>query len=310
MRRLVLSFWLMAGGAMAQEPSYAELCAEAIGDIPDFSCAEGVSVPVTLNGLQVTSANPSRICDRPSLLDNGEGSDGQCVPYSRILDLSWETQQISVMCRQKHVRGAATLKFDEIDVIAHDPMTGATCWFQASAPIGGVIDGTLVPSPTSDDTGFWNKPEDVAKDGCGNCHDNDPFMHSPFVGQVWEHVPTNPLGRYYHVDRTDEPYGFADWPRMALEMRDNTCIGCHRIGIAETCGELSRWAMGAEVPPGADGIAASFPLNHSMPPEHGLTELEWRVIHQGSADRIASCCADPGQAICDMTPIAGGDDEK
>ncbi len=308
MRRLVLALTLIAGGAGAEEASYAALCEAAIGELPSFSCAEGVAVPVTLNGLPVTSDNPSRVCDRPSLLPNGAGSDGQCVPYSRILDLSVANQQVSVMCRQKQIRGAASLEFDEIDLIAHNAETGATCWFQASAPKGGVVNGTLVPSPTSDESGFWNPPEDVAADGCGNCHDNDPFMHSPFVGQVWAHVPVNPLGRYYHVDRVEKPYGFADWPRMALQMRDSTCIGCHRIGIGETCGQLSRWATGAEVPPGADGIAQAFPLNHSMPPAHGLTELAWRVIHQGSADRIASCCADPGQAICGMTPIAGGEE--
>jgi len=139
MRALVAAILAIfcASGAVAEtsREAYVKMCISAIEEIPDFSCADGQTVPVTVNGQPVTSAEFKKDmrCDRPSLLDNGPDSDGQCVPGSRILNHSSETAQISVMCRQKHNRAEGVLLFDEIDVIAHDPVSGATCWFQAEA---------------------------------------------------------------------------------------------------------------------------------------------------------------------------------
>jgi len=241
-------------------------------------------------------------CDRPALLPNGNDSDGQCVPYSRILDLSDQLRQASVMCRQKNIRAADSMEFDEIDIIAHNPVSGATCWFQASAAPGQSIDGTAVPSPTDPDSAdFFNDPKTVFDDGCGTCHDNDPFMHSPFVGQVWSWVPVNPFGPYYHVNV--EGLGFDTWPTTQILPRDSTCTGCHRIGIDETCGQLADWATGKAVPPGADALAASYPLSHAMPPFHGQTEHSWDVVNGAATDAISACCLDPTRPICNAVEI-------
>ncbi len=281
---------------------YAAACLAEIGDIPAFSCADGVAVPVTVNGNPPAHYASGMTCDRPSLLPNGSDSDGQCVPNSRIVDLSTADRQISVMCRQKHIRPADALDFDEIDVIAHNPATGATCWFQASAVSGTTIDGTTVPSPTDPASArFFNAPEDVVQDGCGTCHDNDPFMYSPFVGQVWAHVPVNPFGPYWHVDLPG--LGFGAWPTTQILPRDSTCTGCHRIGVNETCGQLADWATGRAIAPGADPLAASYPLSHSMPPYHRQTERAWEVINSPAVDKIAACCFDPTQPSCNAVQI-------
>ena len=300
--RFLALLLLMAVPAFAQTSvkEYAAQCRDLVGDIPVFQCADGASVPITIDGQPVTDYVPDMTCDRPALLNNGPNSDGQCVPYSRILNLSNDKTQVAVMCRQKVIRGPDQMEFSEIDVIAHNPATGATCWFQATeddVPVSGID----VPSPTQAiDNSFWNTPVEVAADGCGNCHDNDPFMYSPFVGQVWGQVPVNPMGAYFHVG--DD---FNDWPLTSLDMRDNTCTGCHRIGIDQTCGQLAEWATGIDIPPGADAAAASFPLSHSMPPEHGLTELAWNVIHKQSIDDLRSCCLDNTQSFCVPTAIPG-----
>lgn len=291
---------------------YGETCAAEVAAIPSFDCADGAVVPVTVDGLPVTDHAPAS-CDRPALLSNGEGSDGQCVPFSRILNLSTETAQISVMCRQKHYRPETSSDYDEIDVIAHNPASGATCWFQAKAAPGETVSGVGVPSPTNaTDARFWELPETVVQDGCGTCHDNDPFMYSPFVGQVWAHVPVNPFGPYGHVD---PGLGFSAWPTTAMNMRDSTCIGCHRIGSgmlapedpsAEkpgSCGQLAAWMTGLQIPAGADDRAASYPLSHAMPPEFGQSEASWNVIYAESSAMVQSCCADPAQEICSLTPI-------
>src|SRR5215472_12868337 len=173
--------------ARAQSPTeaYADACRKAIAPIPAFSCADGAIVPITVDG-KPAEAKPGLECDRPALLDNGPKSDGQCVPNTRILSLSTQSAQVAVMCRQKHIRSRSSMLFDEIDVVAHNPATGATCWFQALGVGGGPVEGARVPSPTeATNDKYWRTPHDVASDGCGLCHDNGPFMFSPFVGQVW-----------------------------------------------------------------------------------------------------------------------------
>ncbi|GFE64113.1 hypothetical protein [Litoreibacter roseus] len=302
-RALVVAGFLLAPlGANAQ--SYAEQCIEQVGPVPAFSCADGVTVPITVDGTLITSETFERNmdCDRPGLLSNGAGTDGQCVPNSRILDLSTDTAQISVMCRQKHNRAEDILLYDEIDVIAHNPATGATCWFQAiSHDRENPLDGALVASPTDrDDGGFWVSPEEVAKDGCGICHDNDPFMYSPFMGQVWHEIPANPLGPYFHVG---SEFGFGEWPTETMEPRDNTCLGCHRIGVARTCGELTDWMTGLETPEGADIAAREFPMSHAMPPLHGLTRPAWQTFHGSSLAEIKFCCDHPDHEMCNVTPL-------
>lgn len=301
----MLVLGVLSSATPAQGDSFAEYatrCRTEIGKIPAFSCADGVVVPITVNGKTPTVYTKNMTCDRPALLPNGPESDGQCVPGSRILNLSNANHQVSVMCRQKRIRPKDSLNFDEIDVIAHNPKTGATCWFQATATSGGAIDGTAVPSPTDPSSGnFYNRPEAVVHDGCGNCHDNDPFMYSPFVGQVWGWVPVNPFGRYFHVNLPE--LEFDSWPTTQISPRDSTCTGCHRIGVNETCGQLANWATGRERPPGSDPKAASYPLSHSMPPFHGQTEDAWRVINQEAANKIYDCCLDPTRPECRASAI-------
>lgn len=289
--------------AVNEHIAYAAQCSARVGQLPDFSCSDGALVPVTVNGEVPETYTPNMTCDRPALLDNGDASDGQCVPYSRILNLSTDTMQAVVMCRQKHIRAADSLQFDELDVISHNPATGATCWFSADAQSADEpLDGQQVPSPTAaNDATFWNSPRFVAKDGCGNCHDNDPFMYSPFVGQVWQHVPVNPLGAYFHVA---PEMGFSKWPITAMNPRDNTCLGCHRIGVDQTCSDLTKWLTGIKKPIGADEQASSFPLSHGMPPNHGLTQPAWNAIYAESVAQIRSCCEDNTQSMCQLSPIS------
>jgi hypothetical protein len=304
---MIRHFWLIPAlialpqlaAAQTTSQRYAEACRVLIGPLPEFSCADGVPVPVTVDGVLVKDPKPQMECDRPALLDNGPDSDGQCVPHSRILSLSTETMMVSVMCRQKVIRDPASMDFDEIDVIAHDPATGATCWFQAKGSRDKPVGGLKVPSPTAaTDNSFWEAPEIVADDGCGNCHDNDPFMYSPFVGQVWREVPVTPFGPYFHVGPE-----FGAWPTKTFALRDNTCLGCHRIGQGETCGSLARRMTGKEHPQGADPFARRFAMSHAMPPGFGQGEAVWDIIYREAMAQIESCCAKPDQPACALTPV-------
>lgn len=281
--------------AESDTAAYAAACRAAIGPIPAFSCADGVSVPITADGAPV-NPKPGLECDRPALLDNGLGSDGQCVPNSRILSLSTRSAQITVMCRQKHIRSSSSLQYDEIDVIAHNPATGATCWFQALSDKDTPVEGRA-PSPTeATDSHYWRAPREVAAAGCGTCHDAGPFVFSPFVGQVWDQISIDPLGPYFHVD--PGTFGFSSWPTSMITPRDNACLGCHRIGIGASCGSLTLLMTGRANPIGADVWAKSFSGSHAMPPGFTGSPAAWDDIYAASVDQIRSCCDNPDQAFC------------
>lgn len=300
---ILLALGLSAPAALADDfDTYAQACKQAVGDLPPISCADGVPVPITVDGHTPSSYSKDMTCDRPGLLANGDTSDGQCVPYSRILNLSNDTMQVSVMCRQKTIRDETSTTYDEIDVIAHNPQTGATCWFMAKDEEAGGVSGENVPSPTEGQADFWADLSDVLEEGCGNCHDNDPFMYSPFVGQVLDHVPSNPLGPYYHVEAGS---GFSGWPLSHFDLPDNTCTGCHRIGVNETCNELARFMTGKTTPPGSDAFASAFPGNTTMPPLHGLSQEQWDATYGASLDQVLKCCSAPDDASCRVTPIFG-----
>ena len=305
MKKLLVLLALASPAAAEQSfTDYAAQCAAQVTEIPAFNCGDGVLIPITVNGEVPAEYTKDMLCDRPGLLPNGEGSDGQCVPGSRVLDLSTSSMQISAMCRQKNIRSPFdALVFNEVDIIAHNPATGATCWYQAEAPAGTSIDGTLVPSPNAPGAeDFWNPIDEVLKADCGGCHDNDPIMYSPFIGQVWEEIATDPLGLYYHVA---PEMGFGKWPTTALQPRDNTCLGCHRIGIQSTCSFLLEQATGLAPIDGADAWASTFPGNTFMPPLHGQTQAAWNTIFQSSVADLQSCCIDPDQAFCNASPILG-----
>lgn len=294
--------------------SYAVQCQQNVGYISGFNCLTGDIIPVTVNGQDVTTYAPAE-CDHPALLPNGADSDGQCVPFSRVLDLSAGAMQVAVMCRQKHMRSADSVYFDEIDIVAHNSDTGATCWFQASAGDAAGLNALAVPSPTSDapdSTGFWKPAAEVANANCGGCHDNDPFMYSPFIGQIWEKVPNDPLGPYFHVG---PEYGFGSWPTAVFDLPNNTCTGCHRIGQGTpnwsasdapglpvgTCGQLAAWMTGVKTPPGSDSRASNYPGNHAMPPGTELNEAAWNAIHGNSLQQILTCCIDGNSNECPVT---------
>lgn len=289
---------------------YGETCAKAIEALPAFNCLDGEIIPITVDGGKTpVSYEPGMDCDRPSLLPLGN-KDGQCVPFSRALLISDTTQaQITALCRQKTIRSADSPMFDEVDIVAHNPSTGDTCWFQATAKSPDGMDATRVPPPNEKTPppghvaakDFWNSPAHVAEDDCGGCHDNDPFMYSPYIAQVWHQVPTNPFGWYKHIG---EDFQWWEQPK-SLTTRGNTCTGCHRIGAQFTCEQGMYEAAGAIPPKNGNDWANSYPNSHWMPPGNFHNEDAWNVIYQSAIQQLGTCCEDPDAPGCWVTPITG-----
>ena len=134
---------------------YTADCEKALGKIPKFSCVDGQVIPI-LNNISgpVTAENHlgrGQQCDSPTHIrsDTAAWTIGanHCVPGSRIGRLQPVTgfkdqTQIVFICRKYFPRNGSsykdssgkikieqTLIFDDVNVIAHNSKTGATCFF-------------------------------------------------------------------------------------------------------------------------------------------------------------------------------------
>lgn len=223
-------------------------------------------------------------CDRPKVLGGGEG---HCQPYSRIGrlpsvgpdgadddDVRW-----TYICRRYNLQHNGTTVtptddlFEDVAIIGSRASSGATCFFQML----GLRSAARVPSPmeTPEETPdghltaeeFWLPAKaanpgqsDVANIPCYECHNRDPWIHTPYVDQVCLRdaatgeckqdaagpVPIVPRG----ADRRNfsglAPYSFVaaaelgwptQWETIDVDMDEDgnldpaeKCTQCHRVG--------------------------------------------------------------------------------
>jgi hypothetical protein len=292
---------------------YGQQCEALIGKIPAFNCNDGVDVPITVDGKVPSTYQPRMTCDRPAMLPYNEDTFGQCTPYSKILDLSQGSTQISAFCRREHLRDPNSEFYDEVDIILHSVETGDTCWFHAETDAGDSkgFKASRVPPPAEQTpppgqvaaVDFWWTPEATAKKNCSSCHDADPFMYSAYIGQVWQHVPVDPIGWY----NSDIGEAFKSWPALeSMSTEGNTCVGCHRIGNKNSCDKhIIASAAGMQPIEGGNELANSYPLKNWMPVNNFHSEDFWNEVYLDSALKLISCCDDPTQAMCQFKPITG-----
>jgi hypothetical protein len=310
---------ILAGIAYAETPSpslpsqtafeYGQECAAKVSPVPAFSCMDGKLIPITVNGKTPAAYTPQMQCDKPSLLveDASQKTDGQCVPYSRVLLLrDDDVAQVSALCRQKKIRPSDTTLFDEIDIVAHNVRSGSTCWFQAVAalplsPTTG-IDGRRISSATQAAAGsIWNPPSVTASGQCVACHDSGPFMYSPFIAQT-SLVPGDPFGKY----KNDIGADFKRWQQPhGITTRGNTCTTCHRIGNLNSCHVALRQSTGKLASPGQDEAAKKYPLSHWMAPGNLHSKAQWDQIFLESANKLSACCENPNGVGCEVVDYNG-----
>jgi hypothetical protein len=278
--------------------SYGRQCASLIAEVEEFDCRKGPAVPITVNGKTPVKYTPNMTCDRPAMAAD---NPFPCAPYSRVQLLRDDTVQASSYCRQKSLRSAKSPYFDEIDVILHSRVNGATCWFSATAKTKKGIDGSRVPSPTKPSVKrFWDPPAQTVKGSCVSCHDSDPWMYSPFIGQTNQY-PADPFGYY-----TNAIGPFKAWPEpKSITVRGNNCVSCHRIGNLETCKTTMLQATGRAPIKGADTWAKQYPHSHWMPVGNALTLRQWNVTYDDAMRELGNCCTHPEAAGCEVKAIGG-----
>jgi hypothetical protein len=150
-------------------------------------------------------------------------------------------------------------------MIGHNPETGATCFFVSkinrTAPTEDKDLGHsfgFVPSVNSQEgQTLWKSPREMTEvsafrggsQPCVDCHDNDPFIHTPFFHQVKKNgetlLPSNPNGKYFVVG--SKYHQTAAWEvKVLVSPEAGTCTSCHRIGSRRTCSDLAMLAAGLD----------------------------------------------------------------
>lgn len=279
-------------------PLYALLCSAEMGKIPSFNCLKGELLDITVNGVSQSTAVPT--CDKPVQL--GLGSDGQCVPFSRLLSINTGKPNVTTLaiCRKYHVhsnKGALDPIFDDIALIQHDRVSGRTCFFQSHLEVN--LDGTKVPSPSDTtalaskfwmDTGTLGASNTVANIQCTKCHAADPFIWSSYVAQKADLSKWNPLKKY-NSNFANLFVGFS----KVFHPTNNPCASCHRFGrgpggyiacstfVARYSGHLPN---------------ATKPNEFLMPPDFGSNAAAWHAAFDVAFAQIQACCINPDVTMC------------
>ncbi|QGZ64722.1 hypothetical protein [Paraburkholderia acidisoli] len=320
---LVALYLVAAFTALAPRPGaardpgvleYGAQCAKEIGAIPAFNCNDGTDIPITVDGKPPAPGTAPKQCDRPSLLSPLSPTEGQCTPYSKILNLTRGNIQISAYCRRNVLRDRTDPHYDEVIVVLHHADNGKTCWFDSQPPPdSGGWNATRVPPPNEatpprgrpSAVEFWATPAKIAanKPTCIECHDAGPFIFSPYIGQVWDKVPTDPWGKYSNLGAA-----FASYHLKTMSTPGNTCIGCHRIGSEQSCTVFLRLSAGRKAAPGNDALANRYPLSHWMPTDNTMSEAQWNAANVKSVDDLLACCNDKNHPNpnCTFTPMPPG----
>lgn len=334
---------------------YAERCAQAIGYVEPVNCVTmGQAIPITVDGVAQTTTPAS--CDKPVYLEGPqrcggytrvgrlklfkdkqrtqERDDGAAVFFCRHYDDA-STRQASW---DPTLNGASYPYFDDVAIIMQNRETGKTCYFQAlgrSRDQALQLYGRRVPPPTETDEEFtaaispedrnqgatpsgrfWLQPSGIARIHCVSCHDNDPFMHSPWIdqarvlganGQPTSEllVPSEPFNEYKIIGAG---FGFERWDTSySLDLPDNKCTTCHRIASMKTCRQWIQDAYPVH-PPGQDAhlndlyvpaartaLSRGHPDHHWMPPPPAnpaqrTTWLNRLTQYESSIKEIRRCC--------------------
>jgi hypothetical protein len=216
-------------------------------------------------------------------------------------------------CRKQ---GHADGEYGDIAVIQYNRKNGATCFYQALAARGGVGLPGKVKAPSKGQSAWpWMSPSGTAGLVCGGCHDNGPFIRSPYLNQVTG--PTALPGADDFSFNSNQPYAFvgedfASWKAFKVEVAGNECIGCHRMGVNNIAS-----GSGTALVFGTRATAASLPSKNPpsadspiwMPPTPVQTSFD--QTHANSAKAIHDCAQQfkenslPNSDACPITQFAG-----
>jgi len=261
---------------------FAARCDKAMGGItvPQFDCDATSATEPKGQG------DGSKVkCEAPNVLNS------ECDPGSHFQvlhrDEGGDGIYVVAHCRHRLVqRHNGPGQYSDVAVIQYNAHTGATCYYQA------LKDGLshTAPAPILGEANYWKPPAETAGIRCVHCHDNGPFIRSPYLaqlGQVWPYFgdpshPTVPAADNNYLPGTlagdrfgpwnkTMPYSFVgldfqSWEAYSLTNSANSgCLTCHRMGISRAVGVWLEEGTSKEL-----GIRATNADQHSTQPDDAM----------------------------------------
>jgi hypothetical protein len=277
---------------------YAAQCDQAVGvTVPDFDCDAGTDVPG--QGSMFSGGQAGVTCDEPNRLNK------QCDPGSRFQVLvRSDSAYIVAHCRKE---GGDPGMYGDIAVIQYSRTNGATCFYQAlgdqshgNMPGGSSAPGAAelpVKAPSRGQAGtLWMAPTTVAGIGCGGCHDNGPFIRSPYLNGVTD-ANMLPGSDDDTFNSSGDPYAFVgdafqNWNAYTVEVANNECNSCHRLGVNNILpgqGTALDFAIRAT----SDQETAKNPTSAASPiwMLRDPVQVQFDAAHAASAQAIHDCAA-------------------
>jgi len=251
-------------GTSSTPMEYAKMIEPELGIPPVVDCGAGVEIPILVDGVK-TKGNPGlHCCDNPSL------QVGDCMSGSSLQRYEGRTADGTLLphvvwvsfCRHD---GRDTAEYDvpdSVQLIGYNTKTGATAFFES----GDNKKWTYVDASTNrlmgvlpgidDPDGFNTAYSTPGRVQCVACHQNDPFVHNPFIDGA--RLPSDPTQPVVPVTSgPDAPYyviGGSDWDMRTIHIEGNGCLDCHRIGM-KTLEEFMSdgWHPNQHMPPDDPG---------------------------------------------------------
>jgi hypothetical protein len=285
--------------ALSSDPDalqqYAQECDQAIGvTVPDFDCDAGTEVPTT------NYDSVHGLCDRPNRLNY------ECDPGSHFTVLArTDSAYVVGHCRKKSLGEG---RYGDIAVIQYSRTNGATCFYQAL----GDLDGHVKAPSKGLSAWTWKSPSGTASDHCAGCHDNGPFIRSPYLTQVTG-VNALPGAGDFAFNR-NEPYAFvgadfASWKTYKVEIDGNICNSCHRLGTSRIVSDGGT-AMDFGIRATATSEASKNPHSPSSPIWMIPGQIKYSEANAAAAQEIKACAMRlnedplPSSASCRITLFA------
>jgi hypothetical protein len=223
-------------------------------------------------------------------------------------------------CRKK---GNGPGEYGDIAVIQYSRKNGATCFYQA---LGSGLSGDVkAPSAGQIPRSIWLSPAGpggTASIGCARCHDNGPFIRSPYLNQV--KGPNALPGSDDFSFNSVQPYSlvgkdFASWKAYKVEIKNNECNSCHRMGVNNIRGDGTALDFGERATSATEVSEVNSAPSHKNPPSASSpiwmppvpVQLSPSPAHAASAKAIHDCAMRwresplPDSDTCRITQFAG-----
>ena len=258
-------------GVTLSAMEYAKMIEPELGVPPVVDCGTSVEIPIYVNEVKFTGNPGLHGCDNPSLqvgdcmsgssLQRYEGVTADGKPLPHVVWVSY--------CR--HEGRPGTEKYaqrNSVQMIGYNTETGATAFFESGKNnewtytdpetnrLMGKMPGT--DDPDAFDRGYTTP----GRTQCVQCHQNDPFVHNPYIDAA--KLPSDPslpvVPRIAARSRNmmfDLPYyviGASHWDMRTIHIEGNSCLQCHRIGM-KTLEEFmdDYWDPNEHMPPNDPG---------------------------------------------------------